>query len=80
MSSVLERLNCSTSSTKWVEGKLKDLETHRNRIKTTLGQLNTCLEFIRKTLKAGGNKEDMPVLKINTAKQVQELSASFHLK
>ena len=58
------------------QSKLKGLAAHRDQIETTLTQLNSCLYFIRESLKTG-NKLDMLMMKMNTEEQVKELTTSF---
>ena len=58
------------------QSKLKGLAAQRDQIETTLTQLNSCLYFMRESLKTG-NKLDMLMLKMNTEEQVKELTTPF---
>ena len=58
------------------QSKLKGLAAQRDQIETTLTQLNSCLYFIRESLKTG-NKLDMLMMKMNTEEQVKELTTPF---
>ena len=58
------------------QNKLKGLAAQRDQIETTLTQLNSCLYFMRESLKTG-NKLDMLMMKMNTEEQVQELTTPF---
>ena len=58
------------------QSKLKGLATQRDQIETTLTQLNSCLYFMKESLKTG-NKLDMLMMKMNTEEQVKELTTPF---
>ena len=58
------------------QSKVKGLAAQRDQIETTLTQLNSCLYFMRESLKAG-NKLDMLMMKMNTEEQVKELTTPF---
>jgi mevalonate kinase len=58
------------------QGKLKSLTVQRNQIETALAQLNSCLHFMRESLKAD-DERDVLMMKTNTIKQVKELTAPF---
>ena len=56
--------------------KLKGLAAQRDQIETTLAQLNSCLHFMRESLRTG-NEEDVLMMKTNTVSQVKELTTPF---
>ena len=56
------------------QGKLKDLAVLRDQIEASLAQLNSCLHFMRESLKRTGNEGDVLRMKTNTARQVKELT------
>ena len=60
------------------QGKLKGLATKRDQIETTLAKLDSCLHFMRESIKAG-NESNVNVLmmKTNTVHQVKELTTPF---
>ena len=58
------------------QDKLKDLAVQRDQIETILAQLNSCLHFMRESLRAG-NEEDVLMMKANTVGQVKELTTPF---
>ena len=58
------------------QGKLKGLAAQRDQIETTLAQLDSCLHFMRKSIKEG-NESDVLMMKTNTVHQVKELSTPF---
>ena len=58
------------------QSKLKGLAAQRDQIETTLTQLNSCLYFMRESLKTG-NQLDMLMMKMNTEEQVKELTTPF---
>ena len=58
------------------QSKLKGLAAQRDQIETTLTQLNSCLYFMRESLKTG-SKLDMLMMKMNTEEQVKELTTPF---
>lgn len=59
--------------------KLKGLATQRDLIETALARLNSCLHFMRESLKANNELEgDVLMMKANTQVQVQELTTPFH--
>ena len=55
------------------QGKLKCLAAQRDQIETTLAQLDSCLHFMRESIKAG-NESDVLMIKANTVHQVKELT------
>jgi tripartite motif-containing protein 2/3/tripartite motif-containing protein 71 len=55
------------------QGKLKCLATQTDQIETTLAQLNSCLHFMRESLRTD-DKEDVLMMKSNTVQQVKELT------
>ena len=58
------------------QGKLKGLAAQIDQIETTLAQLDSCLHFMRESIKAG-NKSDVLMMKTNTVHQVKELTTPF---
>ena len=58
------------------QGKLKGLAVQRDQIETTLAQLCSCLHFMRESLRTG-NEGDVLKMKINTDRQVKELTTPF---
>ena len=58
--------------------KLKGLAARRDQIETTLAQLNSCLHFMRESLKTG-NEGDVLMMKTNTVNQVKELTTRFQI-
>ena len=58
------------------QGKLKGLAVQRDQIETNLAQLNSCLHFMRESLRPG-SEGDVLKMKANTVTQVKELAA-FH--
>ena len=61
---------------KTTQGKLKGLAAQSDQIETTLAQLDSCLHFMRESIK-GGNKSDVMMMKTNTVHQVKELTTLF---
>ena len=61
---------------KTTQGKLKGLAAQINQIETTLAQLDSCLHFMRESVKAG-NESDVLMMKTNTVHQVKELTTPF---
>ena len=61
---------------KTTQGKLKDLAAKSDQIETTLAQLDSCLHFMRESIKAG-NESDVLMMKTNTVHQVKELTTPF---
>ena len=61
---------------KTTQGKLKDLAAKSDQIETTLAQLDSCLHFMRESIK-GGNESDVLMMKTNTVHQVKELTTPF---
>ena len=61
---------------KKTEGKLKGLAAQSDQIDTTLAQLNSCLHFVKESIKEG-NESDVLKLKTNTIHQVKELTTPF---
>ena len=62
---------------KSTEGKLKVLAVQRDKIETTLAQINSCLTFMRKSIQTG-IESDVLAMKSTTMKKVRELSIPFH--
>ena len=58
------------------QGKLKGLAAQSDQIETTLAQLDSCLKFIRESIKAG-NESNVLMMKENTVHQVEELTTPF---
>ena len=58
------------------QGKLKGLAAKSDQIETTLAQLNSCLHFMRESIKLG-NKSDVLMMKANTVHQMKELTTPF---
>ena len=58
------------------QGKLKGLAAQSDQIETTLAQLDSCLHFMRESIKAG-NESDVLMMKTNTVHQVKELTTPF---
>ena len=56
--------------------KLKGLAAQRDQIETTLAQLDSCLHFMRESIKAG-NESNVLMMKTNTVHQVKELTTPF---
>ena len=61
---------------KTTQGKLKDLAAKRDQIETTLAQLDSCLHFMRESIKTG-NESNVLMMKTNTVHQVKELTTPF---
>ena len=61
---------------KTTQGKLKGLATQSDQIETTLAQLDSCLHFMRESIKPG-NESDVLMMKTNTVHQVRELTTPF---
>ena len=61
---------------KTTQGKLKGLAAKRDQIETTLAQLDSCLHFMRESIKAG-NERNVLMMKTNTVHQVKELTTPF---
>ena len=61
---------------KTTQGKLKGLAAKIDQIETTLAQLDSCLHFMRESIKAG-NESDVLMMKTNTVHQVKELTTPF---
>ena len=61
---------------KTIQRKLKGLAAKSGQIETTLAQLDSCLHFMRESIK-GGNKSDVLMMKTNTVHQVKELTTPF---
>ena len=55
------------------QGKLKDLASQSDLIEITLGQLYSCLHFMRESIGRVGNKSDVLMMKTNTVHQIKEL-------
>ena len=58
------------------QAKLKGLAAQSDQIETTLAKLNSCLHFMRESLRTG-NESDMLMMKANTVQQVKELTTPF---
>ena len=58
------------------QAKLKGLAAQRDQIETTLAKLNSCLHFMRESLRTG-NESDVLMMKANTVQQVKELTTPF---
>ena len=57
------------------QGKLKGLAAQKDQIEITLAQLNSCLHFMRESLKtAADNQADMLMMKRITVQQVKDLT------
>ena len=61
---------------KMTQGKLKGLAAKSDQIETTLAQLNSCLHFMRESIRVG-NKSNMLMMKANTVHQMKELTTPF---
>ena len=61
---------------KTTRDKLKGLAAQSNQIETTLAKLDSCLHFMRESIKAG-NESDVLIMKTNTVHQVKELTTPF---
>ena len=61
---------------KITQGKLKGLAAKSDQIETTLAQLDSCLHFMRESIKAG-NERNVLMMKTNTVHQVKELTTPF---
>ena len=61
---------------KMTQAKLKGLAAQRDQIETTLARLNSCLHFMKESLRTG-NESDMLMMKANTVQQVKELTTPF---
>ena len=61
---------------KTTQRKLKGLAAQSDQIETTLAQLDSCLHFMRESIKAG-NESDVLMMKTNTVHQVKELTTPF---
>ena len=61
---------------KKTQGKLKGLAAKKDQIEIILAQLNSCLHFMRESLKTD-NQADMLMMKRNTVQQVKELTTPF---
>ena len=58
------------------QGKLKGLAAQKDQIEITLAQLNSCLHFMRESLRTD-NQADTLMMKRNTVQQVNELTTPF---
>ena len=56
--------------------KLKELAVQKDQLETTLAQLNSCLGFMRESLKTG-SQEEVLSMKSSVVKQVKELTTTF---
>ena len=56
--------------------KLKGLAAKSDQIETTLAQLDSCLHFMRESIKAG-NERNVLMMKTNTVRQMKELTTPF---
>ena len=61
---------------KTTQGKLKGLAAQSDQIETTLVQLNSCLHFMRESIKIG-NESDVLMMRADTIRQVEELTTPF---
>ena len=61
---------------KTTRNKLKGLAAKSDQIETTLAQLDSCLHFMRESIKAG-NERNVLMMKTNTVHQVKELTTPF---
>ena len=61
---------------KTTQGKLKGLAAKSDKIETTLAQLDSCLHFMRESIKAG-NESNVLMMKTNTVHKVKELNTPF---
>ena len=61
---------------KTTQGKLKGLAAKSDQIETTLAKLDSCLHFMRETIKVG-NERNVLMMKTNTVHQVKELTTPF---
>ena len=61
---------------KTTQGKLKGLAAKSDQIETTLAQLDSCLHFMRESIKAG-NESNVLMMKTNTVHQMKELITPF---
>ena len=61
---------------KTTQGKLKGLAAQSDQIETTLAKLDSCLHFMRESIK-GGNESNVLMMKTNTVHQVKELTTPF---
>ena len=61
---------------KMTQAKLKSLAAQSNQIETTLARLNSCLQFMRESIRTG-NESDVLMMKANTVQQVKELTTPF---
>ena len=61
---------------KTTQGKLKGLAAQSDQIETTLAKLDSCLHFMRESIKAG-NECNVLMMKTNTVHQVKELTTPF---
>ena len=61
---------------KMTQAKLKSLAAQSDQIETTLARLNSCLQFMRESIRTG-NESDVLMMKANTLQQVKELTIPF---
>ena len=61
---------------KTTQGKLKGLAAQSDQIEATLVQLDSCLHFMRESIKAG-NESDVLTMKTNTVHRAKELTTPF---
>ena len=61
---------------KMTQAKLKSLAAKSDQIETTLARLNSCLQFMRESIRTG-NESDVLMMKANTVQQVKELTTPF---
>ena len=61
---------------KTTRDKMKGLAAKSDQIETTLAQLDSCLHFMRESIKAG-NESDVLMMKANTVHQMKELTTPF---
>ena len=58
------------------QAKLKGLSAQSDQIEITLAKLNSCLHFVRESLRTG-NESNVLMMKANTVQQVKELTTPF---
>ena len=58
------------------QAKLKSLAAQSDQIETTLAKLNSCLHFMRESLRTG-TESNVLMMKANTVQQVKELTTPF---
>jgi tripartite motif-containing protein 2/3/tripartite motif-containing protein 71 len=58
------------------QGKLEYLAAQREKVETALAQRNSCLHFMRESLRTG-NEGDVVMMKTNPVEQIKELTTPF---